>query len=117
NRLAIDAQCAAAGLQVAGECAEQRRLAAAGGTEDADEFAGLHIEAEIVQCLELILAVAEVQRKMVDADAARGQFARAHADLPRFRYQGVARAPSHFTSALLPMPSRPISSMPTTMSA
>jgi hypothetical protein len=31
-------------------------------------------------------------------------------------YQGIARSPIFFTSALLPMPMTPMNSMPTTMS-
>ncbi|MCY1529956.1 hypothetical protein D9M68_651290 [compost metagenome] len=118
HRQAIDQQRAGAGREVAGQGAEQGGLAAAGRAEDADELARRDAEVQPLHGFEGISALPEADGQLPAFDAAglHGLLEGAHQELLRTRYQGVARPPRRFTRPLLAMPSRPISSMPTTMS-
>ncbi|MCY1443811.1 hypothetical protein D9M71_602440 [compost metagenome] len=118
DRLAVHTQGAGTGLQVAGQRAEQGRLAAAGRAEDADELARLDGEAQPLHRLEGLHTLPQADRQLVDVDAAGFDvaFVDAHQAFPLPRYQGVNRPPRYLTRPLLPMPSTPISSMPTMIS-
>src|SRR5690606_23920726 len=115
---AIDQQATAAELQVPGQGAEQRRLAAAGRPENADELAGLDGEVQTLHRLEGLatLAKANGQLSAIDTPRRWSLLVDTHARLPPLWYQGVAKAPRRRTRVLLTIPSTPISSMPTTMS-
>ncbi|MGY4368058.1 hypothetical protein ACVW1A_004123 [Bradyrhizobium sp. LB1.3] len=54
---------------MSGQCAEQRGLAAAGGTEDADELARRDGKVETTHRLERIAAFAERDRDISNVDA------------------------------------------------
>src|SRR5690606_32389042 len=116
HRLAIHLQATGAGLEVAGKGAEQGRLAAPRRAENSDEFPRCDGEVQGLHRLEGLLALPQPNgdAPCLDAAGLHGFLEGAHQALLRARYQGVASAPRRFTRALLPMPSRPISNMPTT---
>ena len=64
-----------------------------------------------------LAALAEDDGQLANVDPPFRGLHHAHQAFPRGRCQGVNRPPSRLISKLLPMPSTPISNMPTTMSA
>ncbi|MNN18902.1 hypothetical protein D3C81_1321220 [compost metagenome] len=116
--LIVHAQYAIARGQVPGKCSEQRGLATTGRPEDAHELTGRDGEVQALHCLERLSTLAQTDGQAAPFDAPRrqGLLTTAHQAALRVRYQGVASAPSCLTRALLPMPSTPISNMPTMMS-
>lgn len=116
NGLAVHLQLAAAGHQVPGQGAEQRRLATTRGAEDADKLARLYGKVQALHRLERVAAVPQVYRQAMPFDTPWRKLKAVHHPALRVRYQGVASSPMRLTRALLPMPSTPISSMPTMMS-
>ncbi|MCY1437863.1 hypothetical protein D9M71_540390 [compost metagenome] len=99
-----------------GQGAKQRRLAATGGAKDADELARLYGKVQTLHRLECFAAVPQSNRQATPVDTPWRWLITVHQLALRVRYQGVANSPSRLTRALLPMPSTPISSMPTMMS-
>ncbi len=106
---AVHAHRAACRREVARERAQQRRLAAARRPQQADELARRDAEAHVVQRLEARGAIAHFHVHVLDVDAAR-----AHRVAPVGAH-GIARCAATRISALQPMPSSPITSMPTVM--
>src|SRR5690606_4172180 len=118
DRLAVHLQHAVTGSQMPGQSAQQGGFAATGRPENADELTRPGIQLERTDRLEGAAALAQANGQLVDFYApARGGFLNAHQLLPRTTYQGVRAAPKRLTSTLLPMPNRPMISMPTTISA
>jgi len=97
-----------------GQRAQQRRFAAARRAEQADEFARRELGRHAVQHLDAGLAAVGAK---ADRHVLNGNAAGAHCALRCGRYQGISHWPARWISALLPMPSTPISSMPTMMLA
>lgn len=100
--------------------AEQGRLAAARRAEHADELTGRDIDVETVERGDACMRRTDFYRKAAHADACRrgGGFNgdAAHRRVSCSLYHGVSATPRRLTSTLLPIPSAPISAMPTTIS-
>ncbi|MNH39278.1 hypothetical protein D3C79_1004250 [compost metagenome] len=95
---------------------EEGGLAATGWPEDADELTGVHGEVQPLNRLERLAALPQVNRQATTVNPPRRLLITVHQEALRVRYQGVASAPRRLTRALLPMPSTPMSNMPTMMS-
>ena len=114
---AVDPHAAGAWPQVAGQGAEQGRLAASRRPEQADELARPRLQVQIADRLEGFAPLPQADAQVADLDAPQAVAGRRHRTLPPAAYQGVSDAPTRFTNPLLPMPKRPMSSMPTTTSS
>ena len=104
---------------MAGQGTQQSGLTAAGRAENAHKLTGLDVEIQVLHRIEGLCALPQADRQLLPVDPSRLHrfFIGTHQCFPLLRYQGVAQAPNCLTRALLPMPSTPISNMPTTMSA
>src|SRR3954447_23662988 len=94
--------------EMTGQRAEQGRLSAAGRPQDADELLWRDLKGDVLQHLKAGASLSEMECGARNRDAAAHRLAPAVV-------QGVARAPTALRRTLLPVPSRPISSMPTTI--
>jgi alkanesulfonate monooxygenase len=121
DRLSVDRELARRDRQMSGQRTEQRGLAAAGRAENADEFARRDRDIEPAHRLECIDPRSERDRdigKVDTADALRADIRNPNVHRATFGLrQGIASRPAVVNSQLEPMPSRPIISMPTMMSA
>ncbi|MNS53876.1 hypothetical protein D3C72_866480 [compost metagenome] len=113
---AIDVKRAGARLQVAGQGAEQGRFAATGRPENAHELPRFDLAVEALHGFEGRIALAQADRQSANIDTPFRVLKYAHQAFPRGRCQGVNNPPRRLISRLLPIPSTPISNMPTTMS-
>ncbi len=95
--------------QEAGGHVEQRRLAAAGGAEHADELTGRDVEGDPVEDVEAALAGAEAEPDVVEGDRcrARGAAHRTTRSCQRTVTHIASRSSRSITSAEIPIRTMP----------
>ena len=122
ERVPVNLDAAAARLQVTSEGSKECRLPATGWAQEANKLARLNRDRYVLHGLKRMLSVPQPDVQVFDIYLS--VFGRGWAGTRQTHHffsskacHGIIALPSFFTSALLPMPSNPISAMPTTISA
>src|SRR5258708_1013900 len=118
DRFAIDGDAALGRLEEACDCIEQGGFAAAGRSDDRNEFSGIDVDRSIANGFDRTLERVVAQAEIPDVDAAlRGRGCFAVAVFAHDRFHGMTRRPNPRISALDPRPSTPMQTIPSAISA
>src|SRR3954468_13318308 len=112
--LAVDGDDARGRLEEAGDRVKQRRLSAAGGSDDRDELARLHMNLRIGDGFDRPLDAVVAEGEVLDLDMALRCLDN---DLTHLDLHGITNCPAPRINMLDPRPSTPIAIMPSAMSA
>src|SRR5258707_5196443 len=118
DRFTIDGDATFGRLEEARHRIEQGGFAAAGRSDDRNEFSGIDMDRSIANRFDRALERVVAQAKIADVDAAlRGRGCFAFAVFAHDRFHGMTSRPNPRISALDPRPSTPMQIIPSAISA